>query len=278
MRAARSGSCGVPAKRSCVYLVGAGPGDPGLLTVKALCLINRADVVVYDRLVSEEVLQLVPVGVSRIFVGKQNGNHCMRQSEINELLGRLALTGRTVVRLKGGDPFVFGRGGEEAQYLAEHQINFEVVPGVTAATACAAYSGIPLTHRDLSRGVVFVTGHGKENQLLEREIAQLHQVNPNSTLVVYMGLARIKAIMTELINVGMDGHTPVALIERGTTRQQRRVLTTVATAHDDALRVALSTPTLIVIGEVVRLAHVLDWFVADHQEERQQDQVGQQGG
>ena len=275
MRAPQSGSCRFPAKGSCVYLVGAGPGDPGLLTVKAMCLINRADVVVYDRLVSEEVMQLVPTGVSRIFVGKQNGNHHMRQDEINELLGRLARTGRTVVRLKGGDPFVFGRGGEEAQYLAENRIDFEVVPGVTAATACAAYAGIPLTHRDLSQGVVFVTGHGKEGLWLDQEIAQLYKANRNSTLVVYMGLARIDAIMTVLIDVGMDGDTPVALIERGTTRRQRRVLTTVAAAHTDALRLTLSAPTLIVIGEVVRLANMLDWFAPDDQELQRLNTGGQ---
>ncbi len=274
MSRARPGACSFPVKGSCVYLVGAGPGDPGLLTVKALCLINRADVVVYDRLVSDEVMQQVPAGVSRIFVGKQNGDHCMPQDEINALLVRLARTGRRVVRLKGGDPFIFGRGGEEAQHLVENRIDFEVVPGVTAATACAAYSGIPLTHRDFSRGVVFFTGHGKKDTPLEQEIAEHYAGNKGATLVVYMGLARIEAIMTALLNQGMQEHTPVALIEQGTTRNHRRVLTTAATAHVDAAE--LKAPTLIVIGEVVRLAKLLDWFVPAGQDASTLDAAGQQ--
>ena len=256
-------SCEFSDKEACVYLVGAGPGDPGLLTVKALCLINRADVVVYDRLVSDEVMQLVPPGVSRIFVGKKTGCHPTPQDEINELLVRLARGQRKVVRLKGGDPFLFGRGGEEAEYLQHHGVRFEVVPGVTAATACAAYAGIPLTHRDLAHGVVFITGHGQAGCTMEQRIADEYQANKDSTLVIYMGLARLEKIFCKLIAGGMPETTPVALIEQGTTSTQRRVLTTASQAHDDAASAMLKSPTLIVIGAVVGLASVLDWFVPE---------------
>lgn len=259
MQTPKAAACGFPARRSCVYLVGAGPGDPGLLTVKALCLMQRADVVVYDRLVSDEVMRLLPPGVSRIYVGKRNGQHCLPQSEINDLLVRLARSGRIVVRLKGGDPFIFGRGGEEAHHLVRNGVAFEVVPGVTAGAACAAYAGIPLTHREWSRSVVFITGHSADVPL-EREIAEQYARNTDATLVVYMGLSRLREIMEALAAGGMDPATPVALIEQGTTSAQRRVLTTVAAACEEASRSDLQAPTLIVIGAVVRLATVLDWF------------------
>ncbi len=264
MRETNATLCTIPVKEACVYLVGAGPGDPGLLTVKALCLINRADVVVYDRLVSDEVMQLVPPGVSRIFVGKKTGAHPTPQNEINELLVRLVRGQRVVVRLKGGDPFLFGRGGEEAEYLCRHGVRFEVVPGVTAATACAAYAGIPLTHRDLARGVVFVTGHGQAGRGMEQRIVDEYQANKDSTLVIYMGLGRLQKIFRALIDNGMPDTTPVALIEQGTTTAQRRILTTAVRAHVDAVASAFKPPTMIVIGDVVRLATTLDWFVPEN--------------
>ncbi len=263
MRGSDAMSCGFPVKEACVYLVGAGPGDPGLLTVKALCLINRADVVVYDRLVSNEVMQLVPPGVSRIFVGKKTGSHSTPQDEINELLVRLARGRRKIVRLKGGDPFLFGRGGEEAEYMRQHGIDFEIVPGVTAATACAAYAGIPLTHRDLAHGVVFITGHGQAGCDMERRIIDEYHANKDSTIVIYMGLGRLQKIFQALIDSGMPDTMPVALIERGTTTAQHRVLTSAAQAYTDAVAASLEPPTMIVIGEVVRLASVLDWFIPE---------------
>jgi uroporphyrin-III C-methyltransferase/precorrin-2 dehydrogenase/sirohydrochlorin ferrochelatase/uroporphyrin-III C-methyltransferase len=224
-------------------------------------LINRADVVVYDRLVSDDVMRMVPAGVSRIFAGKETGNHPVPQHEINDTLVRLARAGRKVVRLKGGDPFVFGRGAEEALYLAERGIDFEIVPGITSATACTSYAGIPLTHRDYAQSVIFITGHGRKGKLLEKEIARQYGGNRNATLVVFMGVGRLRQIMAALIDGGMSRDTPVALIERGTTSDQRRVLTTVGRASIDAVDTDLAAPALIVIGKVVELAGRLDWFV-----------------
>jgi uroporphyrin-III C-methyltransferase/precorrin-2 dehydrogenase/sirohydrochlorin ferrochelatase/uroporphyrin-III C-methyltransferase len=175
-----------------VYIVGAGPGDPDLLTVKALRLIQQADVVVYDRLISQAILALIPAGSKRIFVGKETGKHHMGQDEINALLVKLAITGRSVVRLKGGDPFIFGRGSEEAMYLANHGVSFEVVPGITSASACTAYAGIPLTHRGVVSGVTFVTGHCRSDKPLDLNWEKL--ADPGSTLVIYMGLANLQQI------------------------------------------------------------------------------------
>jgi uroporphyrin-III C-methyltransferase len=242
----------------CVYLVGAGPGDPELLTIKAQRLLQQADVVVYDRLVSPEVLAIVPQGVARICVGKGPGNHSAVQQEINRLLVSLARGGRRVVRLKGGDPFVFGRGSEEARHLSRHGIAFEVVPGVTAATACAAYAGIPLTHRGLATGVHFVTGHRHNNEPLD--IAWDKLADPQSTIVVYMGLANVAEICTALIAAGLPGATPAAAIENGTTPAQRRFITTLAGLPATIAGSRLQPPVLFVIGKVVALARELDWF------------------
>ena len=242
----------------CVYLVGAGPGDPELLTVKAQRLLQEADVVVYDRLVSPEVLAVVPQGVARICVGKGPGNHSANQQEINRLLVSLARHRRRVVRLKGGDPFVFGRGSEEARHLVRHGIAFEVVPGVTAATACAAYAGIPLTHRGLATGVHFVTGHRHNNEPLD--IAWDKLADPQSTIVVYMGLANVDEICAALMAAGLTGDTPAAAIENGTTSAQRRCITTLAELPTKMTAVHCTPPVLFVIGKVVALAHELDWF------------------
>jgi uroporphyrin-III C-methyltransferase/precorrin-2 dehydrogenase/sirohydrochlorin ferrochelatase/uroporphyrin-III C-methyltransferase len=241
-----------------VFLVGAGPGDPELLTVKAQRLLREAEVVVYDRLVSKELLELIPLGVTRIFVGKQRGQHHIPQEEINRMLVRLARGGHRVVRLKGGDPFVFGRGGEEALYLARHGIPYEIVPGVTAAMACAAYAGIPVTHRGLARGVQFVTGHCQAGQPLDLDWQAL--VDSRSTLVVYMGLANLAEIRDGLIGAGMGKATPAAVIENGTTRAQRRIITTIGMLAESVANEGVTAPALFVIGDVVSLAADLDWF------------------
>lgn len=242
-----------------VYLVGAGPGDPDLLTVKAHRLLTTADVVVYDRLVSENIINVIPHGVKCIYVGKKTGRHTVPQSEINELLVTLASSGRNVVRLKGGDPFIFGRGSEEAVYLAQHHITFEIVPGITAASACCAYAGIPLTHRGLAQGVKFISGHSRNNEPLEFDWDNL--ADPSTTLVIYMGVASLENICTRLVQAGLDGNTPAAAIENGTTTHQRRCIATLRSLTRQIKSEGFQSPVMIVIGQVVSLADTLDWFV-----------------
>ena len=242
-----------------IYLVGAGPGDPDLLTVKAQRLIQTADTVVYDRLVSREILSLRPDSVSRIYVGKATNRHTLSQTEINALLVDLARKRQRVVRLKGGDPFVFGRGGEEALALARNDIPFEVVPGITAAQACAAYAGIPLTHRGLARGVQFVTGHCKDNETLVLDKAALS--DPGQTLVVYMGLANLSQIVTDLVAAGRSADTPAAVVERGTTSRQRSIITTIGELQRAVEYHGIASPAMLIIGPVVELAEQLDWFM-----------------
>jgi uroporphyrin-III C-methyltransferase len=243
---------------SMVHLVGAGPGDPDLLTVKALRLLQNADVVVYDRLVSDAILDLIPPGVSRIAVGKAPGRHSLPQDRINELLVSLSRAGRTVVRLKGGDPYIFGRGGEEAQHLAQHRIAFDMVPGITAASACSAYAGIPLTYRGLSSGVRFVTGHCRADRPLDLDWRGL--ADADTTLVVYMGLANIDQVRSKLIDAGLNPTTPAAAVENGTTGRQRRCLTTLDRLPDEVQKAGFQSPVMVVIGRVVALAETLDWF------------------
>ncbi len=243
---------------ACVYLVGAGPGDPDLLTVKAYRLLQEADVVVYDRLVSKEILDLIPAGTGRIFVGKASGNHHMSQSDINELLANLACRARKVVRLKGGDPLVFGRGSEEAEHLIRHGVRFEIVPGITAASACTAYAGIPLTHRGLANSVRFVAGHCRADQPLDLDWRSL--ADPATTLVIYMGLANINEIQAQLIRAGLAPHTPAALIENGSTVRQRRVLTELGQLKQAVKEHRIVSPALVVIGRVVSMAGEIDWF------------------
>ena len=247
---------GIQAK---VYLVGAGPGDPDLLTVKALRLLQTADTVVYDRLVSREILELIPHTVARIFVGKATSRHTLSQQEINALLVDLARKRPNVVRLKGGDPFVFGRGGEEALALARNNIPFEVVPGITAAQACAAYAGIPLTHRGLAQGVQFITGHRKDNEALVINPASV--ADPDQTLVVYMGLASLPQIVSELLNAGRAADTPAAIVERGTTSRQRNIVTRLEHLQEAVERHAIRSPAMLIVGPVVSLAEELDWFI-----------------
>jgi uroporphyrin-III C-methyltransferase/precorrin-2 dehydrogenase/sirohydrochlorin ferrochelatase/uroporphyrin-III C-methyltransferase len=242
-------------KRPKVHLVGAGPGDPELLTVKAMRLIGEADVVVYDRLVAPAVMALVPKGATRIFVGKSTSNHTLQQDEINELLVRLAVPGRCVVRLKGGDPFTFGRGGEEAEYLIAHGVECEVVPGITAAAGCAAEFGIPLTHRGLATGLRFVTGHCRQDEALDLNWASL--ADPDTTLVVYMGLGNLAEIAAKLIAAGLPEETPAAAIANGTTPQRRICRTTLAELPTSVAQAKLESPVLLVIGHVAGLADVL---------------------
>jgi len=241
-----------------VALVGAGPGDPDLLTVKAHRLIQQAEVVVYDRLVSPEIMALVPQSATQIYAGKQTANHHLPQADINALLVELARSGRRVLRLKGGDPFVFGRGSEEAEALAGAGIAFEVVPGISSASGCATYAGIPLTHRGLAHGVRLLTGHWREGEELAYDWAQL--ADPDCTLVIYMGLGHLPQISAALMAAGLSPDTPAAAIQNGTTPRQRRVLGTLATLSALATEAQLKPPTLIVVGRVVSLAGALDWF------------------
>ena len=246
-----------------VYLVGAGPGDPDLLTVKALRLIQNADVIVYDRLISNDILELIPSGIQKIYVGKSSGQHHMGQHEINKLLCTLAKTKRNIVRLKGGDPFIFGRGSEEAQYLVEHNVAFEYIPGITAAIACSAYAGIPLTHRGVARSVRLITGHCKADQALDLNWKSL--ADPQTTLVFYMGLANLNQLREQLINAGLPKTTPAAAIENGTTQAQRRCISTLIDLPDAMQTMNIQSPALIIIGEVVNFADQLDWFTPEEQ-------------
>jgi len=240
-----------------VYLVGGGPGDPDLLTFRALRLMQQADVVVHDRLVSEEVLNLARRDAVRIYAGKERSHHAIPQEDINQLLVRLAKEGKRVVRLKGGDPFIFGRGGEEIETLAAEGIHFQVVPAVTAAAGCAAYSGIPLTHRDYAQSVVLVTGHLQDGTV---NLNWKGLVQPNQTVVFYMGLQGVQTICRELVAHGMPETTPAALVQQGTTRHQRVYTGTLATLPELVERSKVKAPTLIIVGDVVRLRDKLKWF------------------
>jgi uroporphyrin-III C-methyltransferase len=235
-----------------VILVGAGPGDPELLTLKAARAIASADVVVYDQLVSVEILDLVGDGAALINVGKRAGHHPVPQDDINQLLVRLGRTGRTVVRLKGGDPFIFGRGGEEALELQRAKIPFEVIPGITSAQGCAAGAGMPLTHRGLATGVRYVTGHCRGNAPLDLDWASLADVD--TTLVVYMGLANIGEIATKLILHGLPADTPALAVCQGTSPRERRLLSPLALLPGAAQAAKFSGPVLFIIGRVASLA------------------------
>lgn len=237
-----------------VYLVGAGPGDPDLLTFKALRLMQKADVVLYDRLVSPPILEMVRRDAERIYVGKQRAQHAVPQKQINQMLLDLALEGKKVLRLKGGDPFIFGRGGEEISLLAENNVAFQVVPGITAASGCACYAGIPLTHRDYSQSVRFITGHlkGDATNLKWGEF-----VDAKQTLVFYMGLGGLNTICAQLIRYGKNPETPAALIERGTLPEQRIHIGTIETLPNVIASKEIHAPTLLIIGDVVHLHDTL---------------------
>ena len=238
-------------KQPFVYLVGAGPGDPELLTLKALRLIREAGVVVYDRLISKEIIDMVPVGTTRIFAGKATSNHTLSQDEINDLLVKLAKAGHKVVRLKGGDPLVFGRGSEEAIHLAKHGIGCEFVPGITAAAGCAASAGIPLTHRGLATSVRFVTGHCKQDEALHHDWRSL--ADEDTTLAVYMGLANLDTFRAELIGAGLSPDLPVAAIANGTTPDQRVLKTTLSNMPEDIRHAGFRPPVMTLIGLVASM-------------------------
>jgi len=245
-----------------VSLVGAGPGDPELLTLRAMRLIQSADVLVYDRLVSGAILKFRRPDATLLYAGKAKANHSMPQGSINQLLVDLALKGNNVVRLKGGDPFIFGRGGEEIETLAEYRIPFQVVPGITAASGCSSFSGIPLTHRDHAQSCVFLTGHLKNGEI---NLNWQDLRDPNQTIVIYMGLTGLRQICDKLIENGRSPDTPAALIERGTTSVQR---VHVGSLHQFAEQVQnedVRPPTLLIIGSVVNLHKKLNWFDPDRQ-------------
>ena len=251
-----------------VSLVGAGPGDPELLTLRALRVMQRANVVLYDHLVAPALVDLARRDAERIYVGKEKDNHALPQEEINALMVRLAREGKRVVRLKGGDPFIFGRGGEEIDSLAAQGIAFEVVPGVTAAAGAASYAGIPLTHRDHAHACIFVTGHLK-NGAAQLDWASL--VRPRQTIVVYMGVGAVAAICAGLVEHGLPASTPAALVEKATLREQRVVEGTLGSLAEKSLLAGVRPPALLIVGEVVRLRSRLSWFQARGEAEKLQD-------
>jgi len=240
-----------------VFLVGAGPGDPELLTLRALHLIQKADVCIYDNLVSKEILELVRRDAHMIYAGKLRNNHTIEQKEINKLLVAYAKKGLRVLRLKGGDPFMFGRGGEEISELMAKKIKFQVVPGITAATGVSAYAGIPLTHRDYSQSCTFITGHEKNGTL---NINWDNLTHENQTIVIYMGLNALPIITKNLIDSGMRKNMPIALVQEGTTDNQKVVVSTISRVNSKILKTDIQSPVIIIIGEVVKLRKTIKWF------------------
>lgn len=245
------------AQAGTVYLVGAGPGDPELLTVRATRIIGDADILVYDQLVSEAILALVNPAAERIYAGKQRGNHAVPQNDLNQMLVKLARTGKRVVRLKGGDPYTFGRGGEEVETLRENGVPFEVVPGVTAAAGVAAYAGIPLTHRNYAQACVFVTGHLKDGSM---NLDWSGLARRRQTVIIYMGLHGLAYLCEQLVAHGLPPEWPAAIVQQGTTPNQRTITGTLATLPKLADAACLTPPTLIIVGEVVNLRSKLAWF------------------
>lgn len=248
-----------------IWLVGAGPGDPELLTIKGLKAIQQADVILYDRLVNEELLSYAKDDAELIFCGKLPDHHFLQQDSINFLLVKHAKEGKKVVRLKGGDPFVFGRGGEEAAFAVKHQVEFEVVPGITSGIAAPAYAGIPVTHRDYSASFAIVTGHRKEGSEEEEKWQAL--AKGIDTLAIYMGVKNLPYIQKQLLTHGKSPKTPVALIHWGTTGKQRTVTGTLETIADVAEQQRVKNPSMIIIGEVVRLHDELQWFAEQAEEQ-----------
>jgi len=242
-----------------VYLVGSGPGDPGLITVKAHQLLKECDVLLYDRLVTDEILDIIPEKCEKIYVGKHPGEASATQEKINELLVDRGKKGGVVVRLKGGDPFLFGRGGEEAIVLHEAGIPFEIVPGITSAISVPAYAGIPVTHRHVSSSVAFITGHEAETKE-DSSVDWIGLANSVDTLVVLMGIRNMPNIMRRLMEAGRSPDTPVAVIEKGTTPEQRTIMGTVETIHSKSVKAGIKPPAIIIIGKVVDLRTEINWF------------------
>ena len=240
-----------------VFLVGAGPGDPELLTLRAVRVLGQADVIVYDHLVSASVLDFARPGAERIYAGKRRNEHTLRQEQINALLVKLARQGRQVVRLKGGDPFIFGRGGEELQALAAHGVAFEVVPGVTAASGVSSYAGIPLTHRDHAQSCIFVTGHLKDGTA---DLDWPSLVRLKQTVVIYMGLGGLAEICHEMMLHGAAPDLPVAVVQEGSLASQKVVTGTLSNVPERVAQAGLKSPCLTIIGEVVKLHDELAWF------------------
>ena len=251
-----------------VFLVGGGPGDPDLLTFRALRLMQQCDICVYDKLVSPEVMELVRRDAELIYVGKSRDQHTMPQEQINELLAKLALQGKRVLRLKGGDPFIFGRGGEEIETLMAHGVPFQVVPGITAANGVSSYAGIPLTHRDYAQACLFITGHLKVKpgtKELSLDLDWVAMSRPRQTVVIYMGLVGLKEICEKLIEHGVASSMPVAVVQQGTTQRQKVVTSTLADLAEVVEAAGMKPPCLTIIGEVVQLRDKLNWFnLTDH--------------
>ena len=241
-----------------VYLVGAGPGDPKLLTLRAAELLGKADIVIYDRLVGKSILKLAPKTARKIYVGKRSGKHEVPQDKINELLISCASEGKRIVRLKGGDPFLFGRGGEEAETLAENHIDFEIVSGVTSAVATPEYAGIPLTHREYASSVAIVTGHRAGDT--GKPVNWNKLATAVDTIVILMGMESLEAIVKKLTEAGLDQEKPVAIVEQGTTKNQRSFVGKLNTIVDEAKKNDVKPPAVIVIGEVAELGRKLAWF------------------
>jgi uroporphyrin-III C-methyltransferase len=241
-----------------VYLVGAGPGDPDLITVKGLRCLQRADVILYDRLVNPELLKHAKEGAKLVYCGKLPNYHTMKQETINHFLVKYAKKGLQVVRLKGGDPFVFGRGGEEAEECRKNDVQFEVVPGITSGIAASAYAGIPVTHRTLSKSFAFITGHQAGDVAAEHQWS--HLAKAVDTICVYMGVSHLSTIVKQLIEFGKLPKTPIALIHWGTLSDQKTVVGTLETIEEKVRESEISNPSMIVIGEVVRLHDQLNWF------------------
>ena len=240
-----------------VYIVGAGPGDAELLTLKALRLLQQSDIILYDQRVSQEILDMANDTAEKIYVGKVSGNHSIPQGDISKLLASLAKQGKKVCRLKGGDPFVFGRGGEELEELAKQNIKYQVVPGITAAVGCAAYAGIPLTHRDYAQSVTFATAHSKAG---DEQVDWQQLVKPNHTLVLYMGLKQLETVAQQLMKHGLPVDYPIAIVEKGTMKDQRVIVATLGALPAKHQLDQVQSPTLLIVGEVVKLHEQLDWF------------------
>jgi uroporphyrin-III C-methyltransferase len=245
-------------ERGKVFLVGAGPGDPKLLTLRAVEVLREADVVVYDRLISDSILEYAPKSAEKIYVGKSSVKHELSQEKINELLVNLALEGKKVVRLKGGDPFVFGRGGEEAEAFAERQISFEIVPGISSAVAVPAYAGIPLTHRYYASSFAVVTGHQAVDAKTPVDWSKL--AGSVDTIVILMGVGSLETTMKSLMEAGLSSHVPVAVIEWGTLKKQRSLIGKLGSIAKEASEKNVKPPAIVVVGEVVNLGRKLSWF------------------